>query len=108
MGSFFVLWATTGSVASVHAMIKNYLIVHNSRNETITVEVYNSKAESFGTYSVSAHATRSISIQDEEEGTDWFDAYDSQGNWIKRGSAPGIYNNFDWYVGQSNFRNTSN
>lgn len=80
------------------AMIKNSLVVHNSRNETITVEVYNSQAESLGTFTVYAKAVQSISIEDTVEGTDWFDAYDSSGRWIKRGSASGTHTNFDWWV----------
>ena len=85
-------------VATSQAMIKNSLVVHNSRNETITVEVYNSQSESLGTFTVYAKAVQSISIEDTVEGTDWFDAYDSSGRWIKRGSASGTYPNFDWWV----------
>jgi len=86
-------WASTG-----HAMIKGALVVHNSRNEAITIEVYNSRSESLGAFTVYARATRSITIEDTQEGTDWFDAYDASGRWIKRGSASGVYTNFDWWV----------
>lgn len=80
------------------AMIKNSLVVHNSRNETITVEVSNSQGESLGAFSINTHAVRSIKIEDTQEGTDWFDAYDASGRWIKQGSASGVYSNFDWWV----------
>lgn len=81
-----------------YATIRGQLIVHNSRNETITVEVYNAQSEFVGSYSVGAHATYRVSIQDQSEGMDWFDAYDAGGRWIKRGSAEGVYQNFDWWV----------
>lgn len=95
--SFFIFavlyWSPT-----VNAMIKGSLVVHNSRNETITVEVYNSQSKSLGAFTVYAKATQSITIEDTQEGTDWFDAYDASGRWIKRGSASGVYTNFDWWV----------
>lgn len=80
------------------AKITGSLIVHNSRSDSITVEVYNSKGEYLGHYSLGARTTKYISIGDTEEGMDWFDAYDSTGVWLKRGIAQGNYSNFDWYV----------
>lgn len=93
-----LLLVLAGLSSSAHAMIKKYLIVHNSRNETITVSVNNSQDRYVGTFYVAAKSTYSISVDDTEEGTDNFEAYDMRGNLLKTGIASGIYSNFDWWV----------
>ena len=75
-----------------------YIQKTGRRNETITVSVNNSQDRYMGTYYVSAKSTYSISVEDTDEGSDNFEAYDLSGNLLKTGIASGIYSNFDWWV----------
>ncbi len=95
VGGLFVLWGLT---PVANAMIKNSLVVHNSRTETITVSVNNSQGRYVGTFYIDAKSTKSIRVEDTEEGSDYFEAYDMSGSLLKTGIASGIYSNFDWWV----------
>jgi hypothetical protein len=87
-----------GFMPGANGMIKESLIVHNSRTETITVSVYNSRSKYEGTFYVDAKGNHSFRLGDKEEGSDYFEAYDLRGKLLKTGIASGIYSNFDWWV----------
>ena len=79
-------------------MIKSSLVVHNARNETITVSINNSQDRYLGTFFVDAMSKKSLTVEDTNEGSDYFEAYDLSSNLLKTGVASGIYSNFDGWV----------
>ena len=64
-------------------MIKISLVVHNTRNETITVSINNCQYRYLGTFYVDAKIKKSSSVEDTDEGSDYFEAYDLSGNLLK-------------------------